>query len=120
MAQMNLDFSNVQSRDPLPEGTYAASIAKVDMVTSKSSGNPMLKVEFNIEDEAYTGRKVWSNYVLTEAAMWKVQELFRAIGLDTEAIVTIDTDDLIGLTCNLKIAQREYEGNIQNEVKKAM
>lgn len=120
MAQMNLDFSNVQSRDPLPEGVYPVTIAKVDMTTSKSSGNPMLKIEFNIEDDAFKGRKVWSNYVLTEAAMWKVQELFRACGLDSDQIVTIDTEDLVGLGCNLKIAQREYEGNIQNEVKKAM
>ena len=115
MARLNLDFSNVQSRDPLPEGTYPASVAKVEQVLSKSSGNPMLKVEFN-----YSGRKVWGNYVLTEAAMWKVQELFSALGLDTDAILDIDTDDMVGMTCNLKIAQREYEGNIQNEIKKAM
>ena len=120
MARLNLDFSNVQSRDPLPEGTYPASVAKVEQVLSKSSGNPMLKVEFNILDEAYAGRKVWGNYVLTEAAMWKVQELFSALGLDTDAILDIDTDDMVGMTCNLKIAQREYEGNIQNEIKKAM
>lgn len=120
MARLNLDFSNVQSRDPLPEGTYPASIAKVTQVLSKSSGNPMLKVEFNILDEAYSGRKVWGNYVLTEAAMWKVQELFSALGLDTDAILDIDTDDMVGMTCNLKIAQREYEGDIQNEIKKAM
>ena len=120
MAKLNLDFSNVQSRDPLPEGVYPASIAKVEQALSKSSGNPMLKVEFNIEADGYQGRKVWSNYVLTEAAMWKVQELFSALGLDTDAILEIDTDELVGMTCNLKIAQREYEGNIQNEIKKAM
>lgn len=120
MARLNLDFSNVTSRDPLPEGTYPVSIAKVEQVLSKSSGNPMLKVEFNIEDEAYSGRKVWANYVLTEAAMWKVQELMKALGLETDAILELDTDDLVGMTCQLKIAQREYEGTIQNEVKKAL
>lgn len=120
MASLNLDFSNVQSREPLPEGVYDASVAKVDQVLSKSSGNPMLKIEFNINNEGYTGRKVWGNYVLTEAAMWKVMELFKALGLDTDSVVDIDTDDMIGLTCQLKIAQREYEGNITNEIKKAL
>lgn len=120
MARLNLDFSNVPSRDPLPEGTYPASIAKVEQILSKSSGNPMLKIEFNIDDEQFQGRKVWGNYVLTENAMWKVQELFSALGLDTDAIVDMDTDELVGMTCNLKIAQREYEGNIQNEIKKAL
>lgn len=116
----NLDFSNVTSRDPLPEGVYEATVAKVDSVVSKTSGNPMLKVEFDIHAEGYEGRKIWGNYVLTENCMWKVAELFNALGLDTDAIVEIDTDDLIGLDCSLKIAQREYEGNIQNEIKKAM
>lgn len=120
MAMMNLDFSNVPSRELLPEGTYPASVAKVEQVLSKSKGNPMLKVEFNIEADGYTGRKVWANYVLTPAAMWKVQELFKALGLEADAILEIDTDDLVGMTCQLKIAQREYEGDIQNEVKKAL
>ena len=119
MARLNLDFSNVQSREPMPEGVYPASVAKVEQVLSKSSGNPMLKIEFNIMDEAFAGRKVWGNYVLTEAAMWKVQELFTALGLDADSILEIGTDDMVGMTCNLKIAQREYEGNIQNEIKKA-
>ena len=116
---LNLDFSSVPSREPLEEGIYSLTISKVEETTS-STGNPMLKVEFNILDEAYSGRKVWGNYVLTEAAMWKVQELFSALGLDTDAILDIDTDDMVGMTCNLKIAQREYEGNIQNEIEKAM
>lgn len=120
MARVNLDFSNVQSRDPLPEGVYDVTISKVDMTTSKTSGNPMLKVEFNVNTEGYENRKLWGNYVLTEAAMWKVQELFSSLGLDCDAIVDIDTDDLIGMTCQAKVAQREYEGNIQNEIKKTL
>ena len=120
MAIMNLNFSNVPSREPLPEGVYAASVAKVEQVLSKTSGNPMLKVEFDIMAEGFEKRKVWGNYVLTESAMWKVKELFEALGLEADSIVEMDTDDLVGLTCNLKIAQREYEGNIQNEIKKAM
>lgn len=120
MAIMNLDFSNVPSRDPLPEGVYPARVAKVDSVISKSSGNSMLKIEFDILDEDYTGRKVWGNYVLTESCLWKVMELFKALGLSCDAVVELDTEELIGLECNLKIAQREYDGQIQNEIKKAL
>lgn len=120
MARLNLDFSNVASRDPLPEGIYEVSIAKVEQTVSKSSGNPMLKIEFNILTDGYTGRKVWSNYVLTDAAMWKIVELLRAVGIDTDAFLDMDTDELVGLTCSAKITQREYDGNIQNEVKKIL
>lgn len=120
MASLNLDFSSVTSRDPLPEGVYDVTISKVEQTISKSSGNPMLKVEFDVQDPEYTGRKLWSNYVLTEAAMWKVKELFDSLGLDTSSMVDMDTDELIGLSCKAKVAQREYEGNIQNEIKKTM
>lgn len=120
MASLNLDFSSVPSREPLPEGVYDAAISKVEQVVSKSSGNPMLKVEFNILDDEFSGRKVWANYVLTEAALWKVQELFQSLGLDTSTVVEMDTDELVGLTCKVKVVQREYEGTIQNEIKKTL
>lgn len=120
MANLNIDFSSIPSRDPLPEGVYDVTISKVEQVVSKTSGNPMLKVEFDVQDPDYTGSKLWSNYVLTEAAMWKVKELFDSLGLDTSSLVDIDTDELIGLSCKAKVAQREYEGNIQNEIKKTM
>lgn len=120
MASLNLDFSSVTSRDPLPEGVYDVTISKVEQVVSKSSGNPMLKVEFDVQDPEYIGRKLWANYVLTEAAMWKVKELFDSLGLDTSSMVDMDTDELIGLSCKAKVAQREYEGNVQNEIKKTM
>ena len=119
MAMMNLDFSSIPSREPLPEGTYPVSVAKVEQKLSKKN-NPVLKVEFNIKDEEYKGRKIWANYTLIPTAMWKVQELFKALGLEADAILEIDTDDLVGLTCQLKIAQREFEGEIQNDVKKAL
>lgn len=120
MASLNLDFSNVTSRDPLPEGVYDVAIAKVEQTVSKSSSNPMLKVEFNVLSEGYENRKLWANYVLTEAAMWKVKELFESLSLDASAAVEMDTDELIGLTCKAKVTQREYDGNIQNEIKKTM
>ena len=120
MAGLNIDFSSVTSREPLPEGVYDVSVAKVEQTVSKSSGNPMLKVEFNVLDDGYQGRKLWANYVLTQAAMWKVKELFDALGLDTSSIVDMDTEELVGLACKVKVAQREYDGDITNEIKKAM
>lgn len=120
MAMMNLDFSSVPSREPLPEGLYDVRIAKVEETKSKTSGNPMLKVEFDVLTEGYTGRKIWSNYMLTENSYWKIQELFGSLGLDTSGVVEIDTNDLVGLTCTAKVVQREYQGDIQNEIKKTM
>lgn len=119
MAMLNLDFSNVPSREPLPEGIYDVSIAKVEDTTSKNN-NPMLKIEFDVLTPGYEKRKLWSYYVLTADAMWKMKELCDAVGLSTDEVVTMDTAEFVGLTCKASVGQRVYEGNVTNEIKKLL
>lgn len=120
MASLNLDFSSVPSREPLPEGVYELAIDKVENVVSKSTNKPMLKVTFNVLTEGYIGRKLFSNYVLADNCLWKVKELFDSIGMDSDAIVDIDTDDLVGMTCSAKVGQRTYNDEVQNEIVKTL
>ena len=61
---LNLDFSSVPSREPLEEGVYALTIAKVEEATS-STGNPMLKIEYDVNG-VDGNRKLWDNYVLID------------------------------------------------------
>jgi len=113
---LNLDFSSVPSREPLEEGMYSLTIAKVDETTS-STGNPMLKVEYNV-NEVEGDRKLWDNYVLIDKCLWKVKELFEALGIDTSSIVEMDVTELVGMQVNAKIVQETYNGDIVNRVKK--
>lgn len=115
---MNIDFSNVPSREPLEEGLYTLTIAKVEEKTS-STGNPMLSVEYDVVG-VEGNRKLWDNYVLTDKALWKLQELFKALGLDTSAVVSIDPNELVGLQVQAKVIQDEYNGDTVNRVKKIM
>lgn len=113
---MNLDFSSVPSREPLDEGMYNLTIAKVEETTS-STGNPMLKFEYDVND-VDGGRKLWDNYVLIDKCMWKLKELFDALGIDTSEIVTIDISELIGMQVTAKVVQDTYNGDIVNRIKK--
>ena len=113
---LNLDFSSVPSREPLEEGIYSLTIAKVEETTS-STGNPMLKVEYDVNGVA-GNRKLWDNYVLIDKCLWKVQELFNALGIDTSAVVEMDVTELVGLQVNAKVIQEEYNGDTVNRVKK--
>lgn len=70
---LNLDFSSVPSREPLEEGIYNLTIAKVEEANS-STGNPMLKVEYDVNG-VEGNRKLWDNYVLIDKCMWKLKEL---------------------------------------------
>ena len=115
---INLDFSSVPSREPLEEGIYHLQIAKVEE-TNSSTGNPMLKVEFNVLG-VEGNRKLWDNYVLIDKCLWKVKELFDALGIDTSALVEMDVNELVGLEVQAKVIQETYNGDIMNRVKKIL
>lgn len=115
---LNLDFSSVPSREPLEEGVYRLQIAKVEETTS-STGNPMLKIEYNVLG-VDGDRKLWDNFVLIDKCLWKVQELFNAVGIDTSEIVELDVNELVGLELQGKVVQEEYNGDVKNTVKKVM
>lgn len=115
---LNLDFSSVPSREPLEEGVYHLRIAKVEETTS-STGNPMLKVEYDVMD-VDGSRKLWDNYVLIDKCLWKVKELFDAIGVDTSELVEMDVTELVGMEVNGKVIQETYNGDIVNRIKKVM
>ena len=115
---INLDFSSVPSREPLEEGIYHLQIAKVEE-TNSSTGNPMLKVEFNVLG-VDGNRKLWDNYVLIDKCLWKVKELFDALGIDTSALVEMDVNELVGLEVQAKVIQETYNGDIMNRVKKIL
>ena len=115
---LNLDFSSVPSREPLEEGVYHLQIAKVEE-TNSSTGNPMLKVEYNVLG-VEGNRKLWDNYVLIDKCLWKVKELFDALGIDTSALVEMDVNELVGLEVQAKVIQETYNGDIMNRIKKVM
>lgn len=115
---LNLDFSSIPSRDPLEEGVYQLRIAKVEETTS-SNGNPMLKVEYDVLG-VDGNRKLWDNYVLIDKCLWKVKELFDALGIDTTELVEMDVSELIGMEVQAKVIQETYNGDTKNTVKKVM
>ena len=115
---LNLDFSSVPSREPLDEGVYDLTIAKIEETTS-STGNPMLKVEYDVND-VEGNRKLWDNYVLIDKCLWKVKELFDALGIDTSELVEMDVSELLGMQVRAKVIQETYNGDIVNRIKKVM
>ena len=115
---LNLDFSSVPSREALEEGVYNLRIANVEETTS-STGNPMLKVEYDVLG-VDGNRKLWDNYVLIDKCLWKLKELFDALGVDTSEIVEMDVTELVGMEVQAKVIQEDYQGTMQNRVKKIL
>ena len=115
---LNLDFSSVSSREALDEGVYNLQIAKVEETTS-STGNPMLKVEFDVMG-VEGNRKLWDNFVLIDKCLWTLKELFDALGVDTSEIVEMDVTELVGMEVQAKVIQEEYNGDTVNRIKKIL
>lgn len=119
---MNIDFSSVPNREPLEEGTYLLTIAKAEEKLS-STRNPMIALEYDISATAdgevvEGGRKLWDNYSLQAQALFKLKDLFNALGMDTSAVVDIDIADLVGQQVMAKVIQETYNGELRNRVKK--
>lgn len=115
MANLNLDFSSVQSNNTLlDEGTYNVTLENVEEKIS-SSGKPMLLVRFREES---TQAALFENYVLTENCLWKLKELLSAAGLECDGSVDLDTDVLVGIMFKVKVIQEDYNGSPVNRIKK--
>ena len=124
MPMVNLDFSNVSNRDPLEPGLYHCRIASAEMGTS-SAGNPMIKVTYDVigdadGNEVPGGRKLWDNLAITEAAMWKIQQVLVACGFEIPEggqLPNFDTDELVGCDLGIVVVQDTYQGQVNNKTK---
>ena len=119
MAKITLDFSNVSegstfSPRRLPEGSYLADIAKVEVKTSKA-GNPMLVYTF-IPVEHPTA--VYPYYVLLdEKQLWKFRALLLAAGKDVpKRKVTVDPESIVGTRIMIDLEGSEWEGREKSVV----
>ena len=119
MSKITLDFSNVSegssfSPRRLPEGSYLATLAKVESKTSKA-GNPML-VYTIIPVEHPTA--VYPYYiVLDEKQLWKFRALLLAAGKDVpKRKVTVDPESIVGKQIMIDLEDDEWEGREKSTV----
>ncbi len=104
------------------EAIYLLTIARAEEKLS-STGNPMISLEYDvnatIDGETVEGnRKLWDNYSLQSQALFKLKELFEALGMDTSNIVDIEISDLVGQQVQAKVIQETYNGELRNRIKK--
>ena len=105
--------------EPAKPGTYAAKIVEVDQTEAKSSGNQMLVFTYEItQPGSEKGKKLWDRAVLTDTAMWKLDQILQAVGMASKKKrkLNLDTDDLIGESLSVTVKRGEYEGNPTAEV----
>lgn len=113
---MNLNFSEVKTgRDPLPEGIYILEVLEAEEKTS-ATGKPMIAVKFK---EQETGNFVFANFVLLAENLWFLKSFLEAMGVEVgdDMDSTDIVDKIIGAEVKAKLTQREYNGQVSNNVK---
>lgn len=144
---LNLDLSGAteSSFEAIPSGWYNATIFDAEMKATKGgpkaklpAGTPMLNVQFRIDSGEHENRRQFRSYVIAPAKLKDengknvVNEnkkttdgilygFLKAAGFDPDEVKSgnfnLDLDELKGRKVRIKVGQREYEGDVQNEVK---
>jgi len=116
MPLFKTNWDEVAKNELIPDGRYGARIDKVDERTSKDKGNTYWNIEFTITDEAALGRKVWGVFMLTPNSLWKLRQLYEALGQDPSGEQELDSNELVGLDVGVVLGTEEYQGKIRNKI----
>lgn len=110
-----LDFTNVESFAKAAEGRHRVKIVEIDEQTSQG-GDDMLVFVFEVTKGESKGARVYENCVLTDKALWKLQQILQAIGIKCDGKVALDLDKLIGKVCEIDVFHEEYEGRTRARI----
>lgn len=110
-----LDFSNVESFAKAAEGRHRVKIVEINEQTSQG-GDDMLVFVFEVIKGDSKGARVYENCVLTDKALWKLQQILQAIGIKCDGKVALDLDKLIGKICEIDVFHEEYEGRTRARI----
>lgn len=118
-----VDAAESKSFDVMPEGKYVLWLKEVDSSKEGDKG-PYWVWTFCVADhelnpEGTANRQLWVNTSLSDAALWKFQEIFTAYGVDSDT----DTDLLcgksklvLGLVTQTIIEKGARKGEASNQI----
>lgn len=116
------EYAGERSYDVIPPGWYVARITEATIKQTKAGTGEYIAVRYDVLGPTHQGRVVYGNLNISnpnamaeKIGREQLSDLLRAIGL---ASLT-DTDQLIGGTCQIKIAIQPGQDGYQdrNEIK---
>lgn len=121
---ISLDFTGVESNsfDPIPKGTYHATIFEVTQKETKK-GDPMLVFQFKIVEEKQNNRRAFLNHVIQPNTLWSLKNTLVAAGYTQEDLsgsLDLDLDDMCGRVVRIVIGHEVYEGETRDRIKKVL
>lgn len=112
MPMLSDDMSQIASpTDQVDEGWYHVRIARVEVTTSKTSGEPCVKVLHKIQTEgAMLGRSIPDTISLQSQALFKLKAYYNAVGYKPGP-EGHDPEKLLDCELYLYVQHQMYQGN---------
>ena len=111
------------SYEPVPAGSYNASIYNIELEKVRSGpneGKPRFNIQFRISEGQYENRRVFSYVPLYVANdFWKAQAFFKSLGFDMKAgdFTVPEANDLLGKAIGVRVKiGSDQNGQPRNEV----
>ena len=103
---------------PLPEGTYDFRVVSIEQKTS-STGNQQFEFQLEVIGGPSAGRKLRSWYSLTDKAMWRLNQLYTALGIEGEGPdgTVYDSDWLVDRALTFDVHHRIWNGKTNLDFK---
>jgi hypothetical protein len=122
--------SEAQGGELIPRGEYLVRITDGELRESKSeknAGKPYYNLEFTIQDGKYQGRKLWTNVMLFQPALYSLSQLMKAIGIQVRAGTQMEVPTIeelmskeVVVTTKVKPADDKYDARTEvNGIKPA-
>lgn len=135
MSILDLSDADTSGFQPIPPGSYNASVFETDVVETQGGGKlpagvKMAKIRFAVQDEPHVGHPLFTNYPLPSAEesenasrmLGSFVNFLVALGYDEAKIKSKgfdleNLDELEGKECVVRVAIGEYQGDPTNQVK---
>lgn len=119
-----VNWSQVEDFQALPAGEYACRLSGAEYVEeSKSSGQPYYALTFTVDEGQYQNRKLFKNQSMSPDALPFMKQTLKALGqeqLSDDDDLDVVFAQLVGNECRLKVSQREYQGEMRNNVDRVL
>ena len=105
---IKVDFTGIETFSLCAEGEHEVKIKSLEQARS-SSGDEQYIAIFQVISGASQGATLRENFTNSKTALWKLKQMYLALGLNADGKSNIDSDKLLGKKCIVEVVHDEYQ-----------
>lgn len=101
------EVEDMQQFRPVPPGSYLCRVERVEE-TETQNGDEMWRLGLKVVEGEHAGRWVFDNLVFSPMALKRVKSFCKAVGIDVNGEVSLESDMIRGKQCRVMVDIEEY------------